>query len=375
MIHADGALSRSDSPELPSVLPFSFVPFQKAIMDLFELTRALVDIESVTNNEAVAGEFLFRHLSPLAAKYGGRVERMPVEAQRFNVFASWGKPVVTLSTHMDTVPPFFPLSEDDEFFWGRGACDAKGIMAAMICAAENLLTEGISGLGLLLVVGEERNSAGARVAAQTPRGSRYLINGEPTENKLCMASKGALRFELVAHGQLAHSGYPELGRSAIEALLDVLENIRHLTLPQNSLLGKTTLNIGTVSGGRAPNVVADEARAAIMFRLVGDAAPVREAVHEAVAGRVELREGLYTPAVHLSAFDGMPTSIVAFTTDVPTLHETWGTPFLIGPGSIHVAHTAEERIAKRELRDAVPIYASMVKRLLAAHSAASGQAQ
>ncbi len=344
-------------------------------MVLFELTRALVDIESVTNNEAVCGEFLFRHLSPLAAKYGGRVERMPVEAQRFNVFASWGQPRVTLSTHMDTVPPFFPLSEDDEFFWGRGACDAKGIIAAMICAVEKLLAEDISDLGLLFVVGEERNSAGARIAAKTPRGSRYLINGEPTENKLCVASKGALRFELTAKGRLAHSGYPELGSSAIHTLLDVLNDVRRLALPEDSLLGKTTLNIGTISGGRAPNVVADEARAELMFRLVGDAAPVREAVHQTVAGRVESREVLYTPVFHFSSFDGLPTTVVAFATDVPVLHETWGTPFLIGPGSIHVAHTAEERIAKRELCDAVPIYAGMVKQLLASHAQASGKYQ
>jgi acetylornithine deacetylase len=344
-------------------------------MDLFALTRALVDIESVTNNEAGAGEFLFRQLSPLAAKYGGHVERMEVEAQRFNVFASWGKPIVTLSTHMDTVPPFFPMSEDEEFLWGRGACDAKGIIAAMICAAEKLLAEGLSDLGVLFVVGEERNSAGARVAAKTPRGSRYLINGEPTENKLCLASKGALRFELTAKGQLAHSGYPELGRSAIDALLDVLEDIRRLRLPEDPLLGKGTLNIGTISGGRAPNVVADEARAELMFRLVGDAGPAREAVQEAVAGRVEVREVLHTPVFHFSAFDGLPTSVVAFTTDVPTLQETWGTPFLIGPGSIQVAHTAEERISKRELRDAVAIYVSMVKRLLAARSERHGKFQ
>ena len=344
-------------------------------MDLFELTRALVDIESVTTNEVGVGEFLFRHLSPLAAKYGGRVERMEVEGQRFNVFASWGTPIVTLSTHMDTVPPFFPSHEDEEYLWGRGSCDAKGIIAAMICAAEELLSEDISDLGLLFVVGEERNSAGARVAAKTPRGSRYLINGEPTDNKLCLASKGALRFELVAKGQLAHSGYPALGRSAIDALLDVLVDLRRIPLPEDSLLGKSTLNIGTISGGRAPNVVADEARAELMFRLVGKAAPGREAVQKAVAGRVEVREVLYTPVFHFLAFDGLPTTVVAFTTDVPTLQETWGTPFLIGPGSIHVAHTAEERIAKRELSAAVPIYTSMVKRLLASHAVAPGKFQ
>jgi acetylornithine deacetylase len=344
-------------------------------MDLFELTRALVDIESVTNNEAGAGEFLLRQLSPLAAEYGGSVERMDVEAQRFNVFARWGEPVVTMSTHMDTVPPFFPSREDDEFLWGRGACDAKGIIAAMIAAAEKLLAEGVSDLGLLFVVGEERNSAGARVAAKTPRGSRYLINGEPTENKLCVASKGALRLELAARGRLAHSGYPQLGRSAIDTLLDVLDDIRRIPLPEDPLLGKSTLNIGTISGGRAPNVVADEARAELMFRLVGDAAPVREAVREVVRGRVEAREVLHTPVFHFSALDGLPTTVVAFTTDVPTLHETWGTPFLIGPGSIQVAHTAEERIAKQELRDAVPIYTSMVKSLLAMHAGATGKLQ
>ena len=356
-------------------LLFRSIPLQKVTMDLFAFTRALVDIESVTNNEAGVGEFLFRHLSPLAAKYSGRVERMEVEGRRFNVFASWGTPIVTLSTHMDTVPPFFPSREDDDFLWGRGACDAKGIIAAMICAVEKLLSEGISGLGLLFVVGEERNSAGARAAAKAPRGSRYLINGEPTENKLCVGSKGALRFELEARGRLAHSGYPELGRSAIDALLDVLEDIRRVPLPEDRLLGKSTLNIGTISGGRAPNVVADEARAEVMFRLVGGADPVREAVQKAVAGRVELREVLHTPVFQFSAFDGLPTTVVAFTTDVPTLQATWGTPYLIGPGSIHVAHTAEERIAKGELRAAVAIYTSMVKRLLASHAVAPGKFQ
>src|SRR5258708_7991194 len=297
---------------------------------------------------------------------------MAVEGQRFKVFASWGKPVVTLSTHMDTVPPFFPAREDDEFLGGGGACDAKGIIAAMICTVEKLLDEGISDLGLLFVVGEERNSAGARVAARTPRGSRYLVNGEPTENKLCVGSKGALRFELVAQGRLAHSGYPELGRSAIDALLDVLEDIRRLPLTEDPLLGKSTLNIGTISGGRAPNVVADEARAELMFRLVGDAAPVREAGHEAPAGRGGVRAALPTPAVSLFRVHGSPKTVLAFTTHAPPLQDTWGTPFLIGPGNIHVAHTAEERISKQELHDAVPIYTSMVKRLLASRREAPG---
>src|SRR4029077_8220630 len=196
---------------------------------------------------------------------GGQFERMPVGANRDNVFACWGDPVVTLSTHMDTVPPFFASREDNEFIWGRGSCDAKGIIAAMIAAAEKLLAAGTRNFGLLFVVGEERDSAGARAAAAaTPRGSRFLINGEPTENHLALGSKGALRYEIKAHGKLAHSAYPELGHSAIHTLLEVLHDIRQIPLPQDDLLGASTLNVGTIAGGRAPNVVADHAAAEIM---------------------------------------------------------------------------------------------------------------
>jgi acetylornithine deacetylase len=334
-------------------------------MNLFELTRALVDIESVTNHEKPVADFLFAHLSALTARYPGRIERMPAAPERDNIFAAWGDPAVTLSTHMDTVPPFFASREDEDFLWGRGACDAKGIIAAMVAAAEQLLSEGARNFGLLFVVGEERNSAGARAAAASPRGSRFLINGEPTENRLALGSKGALRFEVVARGKLAHSAYPELGHSAIHALLDVLQDIRAIALPQDRLLGASTLNVGTISGGRAPNVIADEARAEIMFRTVGDPAAIRTAVSAAVAGRAEAREVLYTPALQLAPFDGLPTTVVAFTTDIPTFNGAWGRPFLIGPGSIHVAHTAEERIAKKELSEAAQIYARMVRQLLA----------
>jgi acetylornithine deacetylase len=196
-----------------------------------------------------------------------------------------------------------------------------------------------------------------------------LINGEPTENRLALGSKGALRFEILAKGKLAHSAYPQLGHSAIHALLDALQEVRALPLAEDPLLGASTLNVGTISGGRAPNVVADEARAEIMFRTVGDPALLRAGVAAAVAGRAEAREVLYTPALRLSSFDSLPTTVVAFTTDIPTFGGAWGEPLLIGPGSIHVAHTAEERVAKKELAHAVEIYARMVTRLLA-----SGQA-
>ncbi|HXO61119.1 MAG TPA: M20/M25/M40 family metallo-hydrolase [Candidatus Acidoferrales bacterium] len=332
-------------------------------MNVFELTRALTDIESVTNSEKRVGEFLFTHLSNLVKHYPGHVERMEVEPARFNVFAHWGQPVATLSTHMDTVPPFFPSREDEGTIWGRGACDAKGIIAAMIASAEKLLAAGKRNFGLLFVVGEELNGAGALVAARSPRGSRHLINGEPTENKIALGTKGALRYEVTARGKLAHSAYPELGHSAIETLLDVLQAIRDIKLPEDELLGRSTLNIGTIKGGRAPNVIADHAQAEIMFRLVGSAAPIREALAQVLAGRAEAREQYTTSAQRLEPFPGLPTTVVSFTTDIPSFGTTWGKPFLIGPGSIHAAHTAEEHITKQQLLQAVDIYSEMVTTL------------
>jgi len=333
-------------------------------MDVIELTRALVDVESITLNEEGVGLALCDVLAPLVSAHGGRLERMEVEPRRYNVFAQWGDGLaVTLSTHMDTVPPFFASREDQTHVWGRGACDTKGIIASMIRAAETLLEEGERDFGLLFVVGEERNSAGAYRAAETPRGSQYIINGEPTGNKLARASKGVLRYEVAATGKMAHSAYPELGDSAIHKLVDALADIRRIALPIDPLLGPSTLNIGTISGGHAPNVVADEAHADIMIRLVGDSAETKAALAKTAEGRVELREVIEIPAAHLNGLDGMATTVVAFTTDIPAFGGRWGKPFLIGPGSIHVAHTLEERVAKAELFEAVEIYRRMVKEL------------
>ena len=333
-------------------------------MNVFELTRALVDIESITGNEENVGVYLFDYLSRLASRFRGRVERMEVEPHRFNVFAQFGdRPAVTLSTHMDTVPPFFPSREDDENIWGRAACDTKGIIASMLTAAERLLERGGTNLGLLFVVGEERNSAGAYRAAKEPRGSRFIINGEPTENKLALGSKGALRYELVASGKMAHSAYPELGESAIEKLLDALADVRRIALPVDETLGRSTLNIGTISGGRAPNIIPDEARSEILIRLVGDSTSTKQALRDAIRGRAELNEVLEIPALRLGSLDGLETTVVAYTTDIPAFGNTWGQPFLFGPGTIHVAHTLEERVPKRQLLDAVEIYQRMVQDL------------
>ena len=334
-------------------------------MDVFALTRALVDLDSTTGRETPAVDFLFARLSLLATRQDGRAERMPVAPGRDNILVTFGDPVVTLSTHIDTVPPFLPAREDALFIHGRGSSDAKGIIAAMVGAAEELLDEGVRNFALLFVVGEERDSAGAKAAAAEPRGSRFLINGEPTENKLALGAKGALRYELTARGKLAHSAYPELGHSAIHDLLDLLGELRQLPLPSDPLLGSATLNIGTISGGRAPNVVADEARAEIMFRTVGDPGEIRAAVRRLSGNRVEVQELLHSAAMRLEAHGGLPTTTVAFTTDIPIFDGTWGRPFLIGPGSIHLAHTAEERVAKAELNEAVAIYKRMVGQLLA----------
>jgi acetylornithine deacetylase len=334
-------------------------------MNPFALTRSLIDIESVTGHEKAIGDCLVAALLDLAASNGGTVERMAVGPERCNVLATWGIPAIVLSTHMDTVPPFFPSSEDHDFIHGRGACDAKGIIASMICAAEYLLAAGVRNFGLLFVVGEEKDSLGALTAAKNPRGTRFLINGEPTKNKLAVGSKGSLRYLVTARGRLAHSAYPELGESAIDKLLDALNALRHVSLPRDPVLGMTTLNIGTISGGRAPNVIADEAHADLMVRTVGDPQLIRAALCAAVDGRVEMEELLYTPALHLETVPGFETTMVAYTTDIPNFRGAWGKPLLIGPGSIDVAHTGEERIAKKELQEAIVMYTRLVQRLLA----------
>ena len=330
-------------------------------MDVIAITRQLVDIESTTGNECRVADYLCRELSGL----GYRVEKMAVEGDRCNVWATLPqqpRPEIVFSTHMDTVPPFIPSSEDATRIYGRGSCDAKGIIAAQIAAAERLRQEGIY-VGLLFLVGEEKDSLGAKIANQQSLGCKFLVNGEPTENRVAIASKGTLRVEVTARGRMAHSAYPELGESAIEKLLEALNRLREIKLPSTEGIGPTTVNIGVIEGGRAPNVIPDYAKAHLLYRLVGPSDQLRAEIQEKVAGLATVEFVLEIPFVRLRTLDGLPTMVAAFTTDIPWLGR-WGEPVLVGPGSIHVAHTEGEYVEKKQLSEAVGLYCLITKRLV-----------
>jgi acetylornithine deacetylase len=329
-------------------------------MEAVTLTRQLVDIESITGNETAVGNYLYGELCRL----GYQTVKMPVEDSRFNVYAKSNedpKPAIVFSTHMDTVPPFIPSSEDAGRIYGRGSCDAKGIISAQIAAAERLRQQKIY-VGLLFVVGEERDSLGADVANQQAAGCRFLVNGEPTENRMALASKGTLRVEVTARGRMAHSAYPELGDSAIDKLISALGRLRAMPLPSDPELGPCTLNIGLIEGGRAPNVISDYAHADLLYRLVGPTEELRRQIVATAGEQVEVTFPLELPFQRLRTVDGLATMIAAFTTDIPKL-TNWGEPLLIGPGSIHVAHTEGEYIEKQQLHDAIELYCRIAQGL------------
>jgi len=336
-------------------------------IDPIRLTRQLCEIESTTYHEGAAGDFLESYLSGL----GWTVEKTPVlqpndgaTDARWNIYASVGgqAPDLVFSTHIDTVPPYIGFSEDDTHLYGRGVCDAKGIAAAQIAAAQQLAAAGQK-VGLLFVSGEERDSAGAIAANLAPKGSRYLINGEPTDNRIAIASKGALRVTLKTHGKMAHSAYPELGESAVHKLIGLLNTLLNTEWPVDSFAGDTTLNIGQIKGGHAPNVIADEAEAQVLIRLVTNSAPVRETILKAAEGIADVAFTLDLAFVRLQAIEGLETMVAKFATDIPKL-TNWGAPLLLGPGSIHVAHTPDEKISKQELLASVDLYIKVARQLL-----------
>jgi acetylornithine deacetylase len=330
-------------------------------MDVVSLTRRLVDIESISGNEGAVGNVLAEELRGL----GYNVQRMTVERERANVFATSAmdpNPAVVFSTHMDTVPPFIPSSEDEARVYGRGACDAKGIIAVQVAASEALKKEGIH-VGLLFLVGEERDSRGAKVANQQANSCKFLINGEPTENRVAIASKGALRVQLTATGKMAHSAYPDLGESAIDKLIEALYRLRAMPLPSDPEIGSCTLNVGTIEGGRAPNVISDHARAQLLYRLIGPTEQLRREIVATVGGLAKVEFTLEIPFVRLRTFEGLSTVVAAFTTDIPAL-SNWGQPLLLGPGSIHMAHTEGEYVEKKQLREAVDLYCAVARKSL-----------
>ena len=320
-------------------------------MGVVDLARELVRIDSPTGREGQVGAYLAAELERL----GYVVTRQEVSPGRFNVFALREPPIVVLSTHIDTVPPSLPVHEDDTHLYGRGSCDAKGIAAAQVAAAERLAARGERRVGLLFVVGEELNADGAKAAAGLEPKGRYIINGEPTENHMAVGHKGMQRLDVIAHGKAAHSAYPEAGESAIELLLDALERIRAIQLPSDPTLGECTLNIGTITGGVAPNVIPSYAKAHLMYRTVTEPEPLLAAVRQAAGDRVEVAVVHRAPVVRLQVLPGFETTVVRYGTDLPFL-EPWGERFLMGPGSIQVAHTDHERVAKRELDEAAVLY-------------------
>ena len=340
-------------------------------MDLFELTRTLIDIPSVSGEELEVGRFLASYLEGL----GYAVELQEVEPGRANVLATLSpRARVVLSTHMDTVPPFIASSEDEAHVYGRGSCDAKGIIAAQVSAAERLRREGFEELGLLFTVDEELGSIGARAADShaAAGGCEYLINGEPTENKLAVGSKGSLRVRLSTGGRAAHSAYPERGESAIEKMLDVLADVRAVRWPRDEFFGETTCNIGTVSGGTRPNVIPAESEAVLQIRLVTPSSEVKSILERVAEGRARVEYLSTAEPVRMLSVEGFEREVVRFTTDIPYL-KSWGEPLLIGPGSILDAHTDGERVSKRELEESVGLYVRLVRALLSgAHASAKG---
>ena len=333
-------------------------------MDPIALTRELIGIPSPTGEEGAVVDFM----AGVLEREGFRVVRQPVSPGRANLYATTEPPELVFSTHLDVVPPHLNVHEDQDTLHGRGACDAKGLAAAMLAAALTLRSRGENRIGLLFVVGEENGSDGARAAADlTPRG-RFLINGEPTENRLCIGQKGALRVSLTARGRAAHSGYPGEGSSAVDALLDTLERIRAIPIPSDAILGASTLNIGRIAGGVAPNVIPADASAELLFRTVADTGTLRQAIAAAADPRVTVEFPLEIPSVLSSPVPGWETTVVSYASDLPFL-APWGERYQLGPGTIRLAHTAEERIGKRELLDGVERYVSLATALLSREAA------
>ncbi len=332
-------------------------------LELFAYIRKLIDIPSISGEEGAVARFLG---DDLTAK-GFTVTLQQVAPERLNVYAvnEGVSTRMVFCTHIDTVPPFYQSSEDDEYIYGRGSCDAKGIAATMVLATMALREAGIRDVGLLFVVGEEVDSAGAIVANDLESDARYVVVGEPTENRMATGHKGGFKFKLTARGKAAHSAYPHLGESAIAFLLDALAEIRNQDWGTNDMLGDATINVGTIHGGLAANVFAPEAESDVFIRVVGKVADVQAKIDRILERHPKLSYEIInqSDAVFCETVPGFDTAPVSFGTDIPALH-AFGKPLLLGPGSIHDAHTSNEKLGKRDAVEAVAYYQRLAKQLL-----------
>jgi acetylornithine deacetylase len=327
--------------------------------EIVELTMKLMEIESTSGDEGRVVAFMDDYLK----RANWTTRRIPVTPGRDAILATSGaNPLVTLSTHLDTVPPYIPPRLDGDVIRGRGACDAKGIAASMVFAADRLRKENIP-VALLFVVGEEVTHDGAEAANKVPTTSKVLINGEPTESTLAIGTKGAMRFTLRTRGTAAHSAYPHLGKSAITELVRLLAELATLELPSDPDLGDTTINIGIIEGGVADNVMAPSAEARLMARLVTPDIELVSVLRKWLRDRAEFEQSITVPLARLGTLPGFATSVAAFATDIPKL-TNWGTPYLFGPGSIHVAHRDDEHVKVAELVSAVDSYVRIAKQAL-----------
>jgi acetylornithine deacetylase len=327
--------------------------------DVVALAAELLAIPSLSGSEKTVVDFVSRRL----VARGWNVMVQEVSKGRGNIWASRSGGGVTFSTHLDTVPPYIAPRLEKDRLYGRGACDAKGIAAAMMAAADRLVDSGENRIDLLFVVGEEQGSDGARAANNLNATSRFLVNGEPTESRLASGAKGSLRVIVRTKGRAAHSAYPHLGQSAIEPLLELLPTVKSLPFPSDPILGETTVNIGLISGGTGANIIPPNAEAEMMIRLVGDVEPVKKLIMDWAKGKAEVEFGSNIPAQRFHLVDGFETAPMAYTSDIPLLSR-WGTPLLFGPGSIHVAHTPDEYIDVSELRASVDAYEKIARQVL-----------
>ncbi|KAF9942092.1 hypothetical protein BGZ75_001124 [Mortierella antarctica] len=345
---------------------------KESAQELLAFHKALVSISCITENESPCTEYLQAHLT----KLGYTVELQKIAPGRENVLAYLGKgrnPKVLFNTHIDVVPPYIEYREDDENVYGRGSSDAKGSMAAQVQAVEELRREGKvaeGDIGFLFVVGEEVDHIGMVKANDLGLTPDYLIVGEPTESRLALGHKGVLRLNISIEGKAAHSGYPELGISANDKLIDLLSKLKALDLPEDSYFGKTTMNIGMIRGGLAANIVPAFATAGISFRIATSTQDVLDLVDKVIPQEQQLKDKItierltcWEP-VRCHSVPGFETFVANYFTDIPSFL-TAKHSLLFGPGSILCAHAPHEYINKKELIAAVGSYKDIVLKLFA----------